>query len=194
MHAEVAGGALQQKAPLLDKHRRLLSLLCFLAGVVWFLLFSVVSISTGELKVRSIYLDENSLLVDSSGTQPPTAQMAIPPRTMQPLLQWISGDATARPCETLAELGIVCHAWVRGDAWLVQGLVTSDSTPASKETTVVLVPVYGAAQQQFTNSVSLVVQLMNHLREATWTSKNVLLLILNGNAQQKSSVAKTGAN
>ena len=43
----------------------LLSLLLLLLSIVWILLFPMVSITTGELKPRGLYVDENSILVHS---------------------------------------------------------------------------------------------------------------------------------
>jgi hypothetical protein len=43
------------------------TLLCFFLSIIWYLLFPLVSITTGELKPRGIYVDENALLVNNHG-------------------------------------------------------------------------------------------------------------------------------
>ena len=40
-------------------------LVVYAAGLVWLLLFPLVSLSTGELKPRSLYIDEHALLINS---------------------------------------------------------------------------------------------------------------------------------
>lgn len=44
------------------------SALCYVAGILWIFLFPLVSISTGELKPRGIYIDESSLQSYSPAT------------------------------------------------------------------------------------------------------------------------------
>ena len=39
--------------------------LCYVLSILWWLLYPLVSISTGEWKPRGLYVDENALLVNS---------------------------------------------------------------------------------------------------------------------------------
>ena len=150
--------------------RRAFAILSYVAGIVWICLFPFVSISTGELKPRSIFIDENGILVQSLKPD----FLTIPVHT--PTLITATSHAICSYFQNSTYAisgGVTLSCTEHFDVASV--LVPTVSKPLFKETNVLCFPLHAEGGRISTSMLHFASALLGHLTSAPWLASNILL-------------------
>jgi hypothetical protein len=144
-----------------------LALLAYLLGVVWIFLFPLVCITSGELKARGTFSDENALLLHHLSP----IQDAI--KTMGS-----STESIDEICDVMGSLGLPCllHTLERADGTSARNIYTivrpQHGGSDHKDCMMVVVPRVGGS------GLRIALEIVKYLHsEARWLSRNLILLI-----------------
>lgn len=146
----------------------LVAVVLFVMGLLWWILFPVVSISTGELKARSIFVDENAILVNSMNLRQKDYPRHFPARLR-------TGNFSLL-CNSSINLFSSCRKDLFFNTEILEFFIEPSKRPSSKESTLFVFPVPSK------DSDSLVTvfftELVHRIHNAEWLARNVIILVL----------------
>ena len=149
-----------------------------MAGLVWWLLFPLVSISTGELKPRGLYVDENGLSVGTGAWSPRYHGR----HQADPLTRSSSSSSSLRSppsplvCERFAaNVTVTCNDVHLPSGSLVQLTVDHAWKAAGLEVTVVVVVYHSSNAAQ---SAAFAADVAARAGGSDWLAKRVVVLLL----------------
>lgn len=135
-------------------------------GLFWWALFPVISISTGELKARSIFVDENAFLINSLGGKSNHHSFN------HLSIQNIKFDDI---CNHSITLHSSCHYDFIDDVEITEILVEPSNRQSSKESTIFIFPIPGHALESLV--VQITYDLIQRIQAADWLARNVVILV-----------------
>jgi hypothetical protein len=143
-----------------------LCLIFYLIGVVWFLLFPAVCITTGEMKPRGMFVDEHALLttsipfekVDYISSRDESNNITH----METLIKYDGYDVETATYDGMNIMSV---------------LVEPRSRPSSMEVSIIVIKI--CKTDQYPKWIlDVIISIVRHLRACKWMSKSVLILLL----------------
>lgn len=141
---------------------RSLFIVSFTLGVIWFLLFPLVSISTGELKPRSVYIDENSILLPSSSQR----------KLRNPGACHLIANSSSL-CDFDPSSRISCHSHLSFPVDSVSLLLDSGRHVDTKESIVL---VFASNAENASLMYSLACRLIDDILISKWISRRIIFM------------------
>ena len=135
----------------------------YVAGLAWVLLFPLVSLSTGELKPRSLYIDEHALLINSG-----TKYLYSHASTSNSVIDAVS--------ENGVEDGSICSIFHCQELYMsnitTQPIIHVQLHTRHLETIVVSFIVSSNSSNHYITSIA------KQIKDTKWIAKNILLLVI----------------
>ena len=158
----------------------ILPLLLFIVGCVWVLLFPAISVTTGELKPRGMYVDEHALLVHSQLFKNPvlvpvsyindTRDLGVCDKLDNPL---ISCSILKNLSVSSAETGNISH-----NTDITQIILRPYRSKIIYESTVLIFYYIPGVDCMEELVVRLVSSIQKHLHSAEWMARNIVILVI----------------
>lgn len=145
---------------------RLLGLAAYLTGVLWWALFPLVSVTTGEMKPRSLFIDEKAVL-----TRPMSEEAATAWRVHRQEV-----TSSLELCELVKETEGVVDCRRFGDTGvrrLTQVVLKGVDKPLSKESVLLVLPIVQESRPILEWTLSLI----RFLVQFRWLAKTVVVLL-----------------
>ena len=184
--------------------RRLLSVACFLIGTLHVLLFPLVNVSSGELKPRGLFIDENAFTMNSKSL---SRSDAFPSVDEMEAAFGVDVNKRFRTMYALKEvlrgLGSTCEVFKQS---LMTCALQSIHKSKSQEATVLVYPVYYSNVTFISGDdllhkfvidslpFSYALTFASSLRMAKWASRNFVMIFLPISAPSTSSSSSLGYN
>ena len=168
---------------------------CYLASILWCFLFPLVSLTTGELKPRGLYLDENAILVSRG----PSGLLSEADATESQINidNFLSLTKSMLKIESFEEqycsylksnfVSVSCHRLTKSMRGMTQINVDHPWKPRSLEVTTVPILYHVSNKLQSFAFATAVVQ---RLISSNWLSKRVLILLIPLEESNKKSAAR----
>lgn len=151
--------------------KRLLCVIVYALSVAWLLLFGAVSVSTGELKPRGIFVDENALNVKFSTDGPRhLSQVLAEPAVCQ---QWDCACLCSPYIDGLIMCTDHCH---NSYPCVVELSISPPSNMITQEATVFAFLLNGESPELWIQDY--VLSLSRIISESAWTTKSVIILLV----------------
>ena len=153
----------------------LVATLAFISAAFWWMAFPLVSISTGELKPRGLYVDENALLVNAASSQRllDFIQLDNKKRHLDPV--FVSSIKDLCPSIERTVTSAECKSLTIKDSLVAQITVDSFIKGRSHEITAIILPFQSNTRSW---AFTVAVDLANRLANASSMSKRLLILLL----------------
>lgn len=178
----------KEKQPISANSPLFLCFLCFVLSTIWIFLFPALSIVTGELKPRGIYVDESALLLHQASRSASkksdllsfdvaqSFSLNCPKYDDYSIVDWSMYEDICDVISTL-KLNVHCHRikiLEKMDA-LIQISLDHTSKPISSEAVVVVLPLRLDTQCLI---LEFMVKLLLNLGNEPWLSKRIIFLLL----------------
>ena len=141
----------------------------YILGLAWFFLFPAVSLSSGELKPRGMFVDENAFLT----TTVPFEKISHP-----------STSSGQRNVTEMVDFFTSEGYCVHVDRNVFSFIVEPRNSPTGPEVSVLVFKLCGDIYPQWI--LDIIVSLSHHLRASRWMSKSVLVLIVSAGTDSTS--------
>lgn len=141
----------------------------FFASLFWASLFPIVNVSSGELKPRSLFVDENAYM--ASTLQPPKRHL----RRM--LTSKLVSSLEDIPSNFRSIFGTNIQCEFQSRIKTTSCLVENRRRPTNEETTVLVFPV-AVGRNSSALSVAMALELTKTLKDVSWSSRNHLMLFV----------------
>ena len=164
----------------------------YILSMLWWLLFPIISISTGEVKPRGLYVDENALLVNSgslgfrggSSNSKDVNELFNFQLVMESVMKidrpddhfcsYITGELTSITCRSFVEQEADDDT-VKDSVNITQIVVDHPWKARSLEASAIVIPYHSSNALQ---TLGFTTVLIKKILAADWLSKRIILLLL----------------